>query len=95
MVGLKYGLEKRRRHFWVPVGAAHWAARSWTERRVLEAAPYKKSRSLKDGGGKPPPYRGGNIQSWESLFRAGGHMGPPLHRKTNWERWLGKARRRR
>ena len=81
MVGLKCGSEKRRRLFRVPVGAALTAARSWTERRVLEAAPYKKWRSLKGGGGKPPPYKGGSIQSRRISFRAGGHIGPPLQRK--------------
>ena len=57
-----------------------------TGRRVREAAPYRGGRHLDGGGGEPPPYIG-------SLPGTGGHMGPPLRRKTDRERWLGKARR--
>ena len=69
LAGLKCGSEgrRRRRRSWAPVGAAHWAARSQAEWRVPEAV----------------PYRGGNIQSRGFLFRAGGHMGPLLQRKSD------------
>ena len=55
-------------------------------RRVREAAPYRGGRHLDGGGGEPPPYIG-------SLPGTGGHMGPPLRRKSDRYRWLGRSRR--
>ena len=57
-----------------------------TGRRVREAAPYRGGRHLDGGGGEPPPYIG-------SLPGTGGHMGPPLRRKSDRYRWLGRSRR--